>query len=361
MCGIGGVHKFADDPINGEELVIMLCMLERRGTHATGIALVNPDGIHVLKAPDPAWKFTKSKDFENFLDKFLTPETETAIFHTRFATTGDPADNANNHPMFDGETAIVHNGMISNHEWLFRSNDQYKRSCETDSDIIRAIVAEHGFTEKGMRELCKMSGSAAIACVSTKFPHKMLLARSGSPLAYGFTADGDKMYWASEADIILRAARPFHLVRGVWVQNSKADVLVGHMPDHTAWLFGPEEIEFHHLFNVCNYYRKPDYSGLRKGYHAKVANWKKALKKEIKLDLNGQTPSTWTRPQSGWRQPYQGGDGIDYTRKLPALPASTNDLKGAIMSCPGCGCGVKNTEGKPWNQLVCGSCKAGLA
>ena len=61
MCGIAGIRKFGGTPITGEEIVLLLCSIEHRGQHATGIALENPDGIHVFKAPEPAWKFTKSE------------------------------------------------------------------------------------------------------------------------------------------------------------------------------------------------------------------------------------------------------------------------------------------------------------
>ena len=334
MCGIAGVRRFEGEPITGEELILLLCSLEHRGKHATGIALEGPAGIVVHKAALPAWNYTKSKEFTDFLEEHLTEETTTALLHTRWATIGNPEVNDNNHPIFDGTTAIVHNGMISNHFSIFAA-EKMERSCETDSDVIRALFDKYGPDEKGIRELNRMSGSAAIACMSEKYPGKLLLARSGSPLVYGFSEKGDKLYWASEAEAIITACKPFRKVRGVWTQDTKLNMSIGSMPDNTAWVFGPEEIELHHLFRTCNYYRQPDYSKGNESYHSKTRNWKRELRQK--------------RHQ---------------VAIVPPAPVNAKNaaLIGAVIKCPGCGMGVQNIYGKPWAQLHCPSekCKSKL-
>jgi predicted glutamine amidotransferase len=268
MCGIAGVRKFGKAPITGEEIVLLLCSLEKRGPHATGIALMDSKGISVHKAPQPAWQYTKSKDFEKFLNEHLTEDTYTALLHTRFATVGNPDDNKNNHPMFDGKNAIVHNGSIRNSEWLFNQG-KFPKSCETDSDIVRALVANYGITAKGVREMNKMQGSGAIACVSEEQPGVLLLARSGNPLVYGFDKESDKLYWASELQAISQASRPWYQYRGAWVQDTKTKLAIGSMPDNTAWIFGDQKLEFHSEFKVCTHFTPPDYSASRGSYHGK--------------------------------------------------------------------------------------------
>jgi len=344
MCGIAGVRKFGATPITGEELILLLCSIEHRGQHATGIALEGPDGIFVFKAPEPAWKFTRSKEFEAFLNEHLTENTRTALLHTRWYTVGSPEDNENNHPMWDGETAVVHNGCISNHLTLFYQG-HYERSCETDSDILRAIISEHGMNEAGIRQLNKVQGSAAIAAISSRYPDKLLLARSGSPIVFGFTDNGDKLYWASEAQAILRACKPFHQVRGVWVQDTRANVSVGSMPDNTAWVFGPEEIEFHHEFKLCTFYRQPDYKNGRESYHSKMrtAKWEKRKKA-----TTGPTTIVHVPTPAGVHSP------------LSAAPTVIENLRGAVIKCPACGHGNQNVKGLPWNLLVCHKCKGSL-
>lgn len=365
MCGIAGVRKFGNTPITGEELVLLLCAIEHRGLHATGIALVTDGTVRVMKAAVPAWNFTKSDEFHDFLTENLTETTEIALLHTRWYTTGSPEDNRNNHPMFDGETAIVHNGMISNHHMLF-NNGKYDRSCETDSDIIRAIISEHGMDHKGLRELNKMAGSAAIACVSSKYPGKLLLARSGSPLVFGWSDDGDKLYWASEAQAITKAVHPFHNVRGTWVQDTKAIISIGSMPDDTAWLFGPEEIEFHHRFSTCSYYRAPDYSKGRESYHTKSRNWKREMR-------NRTVPTHTYYQHSPYRGPAVETNTLRAatTKEEPKAEAKEGNtknphgqvhdhLKGAICKCPGCGAPVSNPKGLAWRTLLCPECNSSI-
>lgn len=338
MCGIAGVRKYGDTPITGEEIVILLCALEHRGNHATGVALVNPDGIHVLKAASPALFFTKSDDFRIFLTTHLTPETSIALLHTRWATTGPPSENENNQPIFDGETAIVHNGMISNHNVLFNIN-KLQKSCETDSDIIRALVHTHGINEKGIRELCKMNGSAAIACVSTKFPGMLLLARSGSPIVYGFSENGDKLYWASEAKALLTAAKPFHEIRGCWVQDVRSRISVGSMPDNTAWIFNDQGRISHHPFTTCYSYRAPDYAKLHENYNIRQRGWKREerLKKRRKKE-----------------QP------IVEVVEINRVRGFNDPVPNSVVTCGACGVANRNIHGKPWKELICCKCEAPL-
>jgi asparagine synthetase B (glutamine-hydrolysing) len=341
VCGIAGVRKFGTTPITGEEIILLLCAIEHRGQHATGIALEGPQGIVIHKAAEPAWKFTKSQEFLDFLNANLTEETRTALLHTRWYTVGSPEINENNHPMWDGETAAIHNGCISNHTYLF-TEGKYERSCETDSDIIRAIVSEHGFNEKSVRELSKMSGSAAIAVVSTKYPDKLLLARSGSPLCYGFTDDGEKMYWASESQAIIKACKPFRKIRGVWVQDTKADVNIGSMPSDTAWIFDEEGIESHGKFDTCSYYKTPDYSSGRQSYHTKM----RSAKSEAKRKKAAMSASTVTQPATGLARIVR--------------PITIPHLKGAVIKCPACGKGNINVDGLPWGSLICSECNGTL-
>ena len=348
MCGIAGVRRFGTTPITGEELVLLLCSIEHRGQHATGIALENPDGIHVFKAPEPAWKFTKSKEFEDFLTQHLTENTRTALLHTRWYTVGSPEVNENNHPMWDGETAVVHNGCINNHAYLF-TQGKYERSCETDSDIVRAIIAEHGMDEKGVRELNKIAGSAAIAAISTRYPDKLMLARSGSPLCFGFTDDGDKLYWASEAQAIIKACKPFRLIRGIWVQDTKANVSVGSLPDDTAWVFGANEIEFHSKFSTCTYYRQPDYSKGRESYHSKMRTAKRDAKRAKATTTTTATTTTST---------VIGPAAVRLNPTQTATPDPV--LKGAVVKCPACGKGNQNEKGLPWKSLTCADCGGSL-
>lgn len=331
MCGIAGVRRFGKAPITGEEIVLLLCSLEKRGPHATGIALMDSKGVSVHKAPQPAWQYTKSKEFEKFLNEHLTEDTYTALLHTRFATVGNPEENKNNHPMFDGKTAIVHNGSIRNSDWLF-TQGKFERTCETDSDIVRAMVAAHGLTPKAVREMNKMSGSGAIACVSENQPGVLLLARSGNPLVYGFDKESDKLYWASELQAISQASRPWHLYRGTWVQDNKTKLAIGSMPDNTAWIFGDQKLESHSEFRVCTNFSAPDYSQSRGSYHGKMSAFKRQTKTVV----------------------------IDTKKEEKKEKEVKGIEKGAVALCGSCGTNVRNSQGVPWSLITCPQCQQPL-
>ena len=120
MCGIAGVKRFGDAPITVDQIRVLLCSLQHRGTDATGIALMKGDKILVHKNDDEAWRYVSSKSFSDFIDTNLTDDVDTALLHTRAATCGNPRENKNNHPLTLGGAAIVHNGMISNHIDIFK-------------------------------------------------------------------------------------------------------------------------------------------------------------------------------------------------------------------------------------------------
>lgn len=330
MCGIAGVRRYGATPITHSEITLLLCGLEHRGRDATGMAVLTDGQIHILKAPVPAWQFTKTDAYKNFLLNHVTERTEIVLLHDRWASVGDAEDNANNHPMWDGTTAVVHNGGITNYEQIF-TEGKYDKSCKTDSDVFRAIVDKHGMHEKGIREMCKCAGSAAIAAISMKYPGELLLARSGSPLVYGFTPDESKMYWASEPGIMIKAAKPFYNVRGVIVQDVKSNLLVGSMPNNSAWLFGPEAFILHHEFDTCAVYRQPDY-GRTSGnnYNARQRGWRKKGKKVNEVVLEALTS------------------------------INNQSLKGALVKCAGCGTPNRINDDMPLKKLRCAHCKAKL-
>lgn len=260
MCGICGVRRFGATPITQTQITALLVANERRGNHATGLALQQSDGtVDVYKDDTPAWSFVHKKTYEKFLDEKLREDTVTFLGHTRFATTGHQSVNNNNHPIFDGKTAVVHNGMISNHESMFTALS-LKRACETDSDIIRAILDKEGFTRKAMDIMNRLAGSAAFAAVSPEFPGKLLLARSGNPIILCGTKD--QLIFSSERDAIYQALRPYVKRFGFVMRAPKSDdTTMIPMNNDSVYLIGqPKDyergweadwIEWHQRLNIA--------------------------------------------------------------------------------------------------------------
>jgi asparagine synthetase B (glutamine-hydrolysing) len=326
----------------------MLCALEHRGNHATGIALLNPDGVHITKNCTPAWSFVGEKETRDFLDQFLTPETSMALLHTRFATVGNPKEIVNNHPMWRGKTAVVHNGGINNHAALFAEH-KMERSCETDSDVIRGICDTYGITAKGISVLGKMSGSAAIAAFSTENPDHLLLARSGSPLIYGLVED--KMWWASTMGAIQKATRPWVNLHGLWGRKTKSDVAYFTMPDNTAYILSQNGVEYRTDFKVCLHYTAPTYAGVHTSYHSRMTSFTKEKERTDKRRIAASKP-VLALPSS---LPLRAA-----SHPLPIVTI-TNGKKFAL--CPYCARTNNIPVADLWEAYICGSttCARNLA
>lgn len=238
MCGICGIRRFGETPIPKVMFDILLIENQRRGNQATGVAIQKKDGsIAVHKDDVPAWNFVGSREYRTFMEENLTDDAITVLGHTRWATQGDPSDNKNNHPMFDGTTALVHNGHIGNDKWLFEDL-KLKRAAETDSDILRAILDKYGFTAKAINTLDRATGSAAIAAVSTDFPGELFLARSGNPLQLAGTRDF--LVFSSERGPIKKAYRPVIKKFGILMRHQGVDLALTEMNNDSVWIFGAE-------------------------------------------------------------------------------------------------------------------------
>lgn len=270
MCGIAGVKRYGSEPISIAELEILVCSIEIRGNHATGIAIMNGSDVVVHKMPLPAWSFIKDPATKAFLADHLHDDTDTVLLHARFATCGTPMKNDNNHPMFDGRVALVHNGSIRNADTLF-SELKLLRTAETDSDILRAMIAEYGFTDTAYRKLSRCAGSAAIAAVHVDFPGHLLLGRSGNPLVVANA--NDKLYFASTLNAIQKAVRPWEVHHGVFMRGPARNFAYNFMSDDTAYLFKPDDTATHHTLRIATGFQPILYRS-HDNYAEKMQVWK---------------------------------------------------------------------------------------
>lgn len=269
MCGICGIRRFGPLPIQEEQVKILLLGNERRGTQATGVAFQQADGsVQVYKDDEPANRFVLDQGYLEFVKEHLKSDTLCVLGHTRAATKGHPSVNKNNHPMFDGKTAVVHNGVLYNDDQLFREM-HLDRVADTDSDIFRAILSKNGFSNAGVNALNRINGSAAIAAVSTEFPGKLFLARSGNPIVLA-TNDSQHLLWSSEKQPIYDAMRPWEKRLGIWFRKARADYYFTNFPNDTSWLIGDQPlkdkfddetwIEWHTGFKTAQFFRATSYN-----------------------------------------------------------------------------------------------------
>ena len=185
MCGIVGA--IAERNVSGI-LLEGLRRLEYRGYDSAGIALLNDSGekIKDLKAVGQVKKLIKSASKAKLRGAL-------GIAHTRWATHGKPTvSNAHPHNS-QKQIAIVHNGIIENHEVLRDKliEDGYVFKTQTDSETIAHLIhraRDHGkrsLLEATKRAIKKLQGAYGICVIDNTEPDQIIVARSGSPLVIG--------------------------------------------------------------------------------------------------------------------------------------------------------------------------------
>ena len=185
MCGIVGA--IAERNVSGI-LLEGLRRLEYRGYDSAGIALLNDSGekIKDLKTVGQVKKLIKSASKAKLRGAL-------GIAHTRWATHGKPTvSNAHPHNS-QKQIAIVHNGIIENHEVLRDKliEDGYVFKTQTDSETIAHLIhraRDHGkrsLLEATKRTIKKLQGAYGICVIDNTEPNQIVVARSGSPLVIG--------------------------------------------------------------------------------------------------------------------------------------------------------------------------------
>ncbi len=235
----------------------MACELQTRGHDATGFALMDEDGmVYAWKTPKPAWVATTEKEFHEWADKSLSDKTRILLVHTRAYTKGSPFVIANNHPLYASpniQGLVVHNGMIRNDDGLFdvnKSKPAFKRSCATDSDILRALLDNYGGIDKGLiAEMRLAEGTAAVAAIHRASPGKLLLLRDSNPLVIGATRD--TIAFASNKEALHKALKPWIKMHNINMQVHAPDLSFVAFPNETGWIIGPKGLEEHDVFK-CN-------------------------------------------------------------------------------------------------------------
>lgn len=182
MCGIvGAIARRNVSKI----LIEGLSRLEYRGYDSSGIAINNGNGVFAHRAVGKVQALKDKFDVEPLDGKL-------GIAHTRWATHGKPTE-ANAHPHFSGNhLALVHNGIIENHEPLRRDLKAkgYQFKSETDTEVIVHLIDDALKTELDLlkavqKTLTKLEGAFAVAVVSSKDEERFIAARKGSPLVVG--------------------------------------------------------------------------------------------------------------------------------------------------------------------------------
>ena len=211
MCGIVGYAGYRQAY---SILLDSLKRLEYRGYDSAGIAIAG-SGITVQK----------DKGYISHLEEVAEPVPGTlGIAHTRWATHGPPSK-VNAHPHVDcsGDLALIHNGIIENHQEL-RERLKAKGHTfvsETDTEVAVHLIESYlsDSLEGAVRAaLHDIQGSYAFAVIRAKEPDKVVAARNESPLVIGLGTDEN--FLASDIPALLK-----HTNRVVYVMDRELVVL----------------------------------------------------------------------------------------------------------------------------------------
>ena len=222
MCGIVGAIANRDVvPL----LVDGLKRLEYRGYDSAGIAVVEAGAVRRVRRTGRVAEMEAAAVAEDF-------HASLGIGHTRWATHGGVTE-LNAHPHIShGELALVHNGIIENHEAQRERLRAlgYEFTSQTDTEVVAHLIHHHraqgetllGALQKSVKEL---DGAYALAVIDKRDPSTLVAARMGCPLLVGL-GEGEN-FVASDVSAIVSATRKvIFLEEGDTAEVTRAGVRV---------------------------------------------------------------------------------------------------------------------------------------
>ncbi len=235
MCGIIGYStKSAQDPI--AVITKHLAYLEYRGYDSTGMAFVDTqEQLQVFKK-------TGNISILKNATKNIHTSAHYGIGHTRWATHGKP-DDINAHPHLGDEAAIIHNGVIENHETLKQSlmQDGFTFQSETDSEIITHYITRgirQGLSREQVFKNFHKDLKGIFSIVALFHDGEIIATRFKTPLVFCIAQDG--LWLASDALAIAQHAangtvcflKDGDIIR--FAKDHTYHMVNGHTPEFTA-------------------------------------------------------------------------------------------------------------------------------
>ena len=204
MCGIvGAVAERNIVPV----LIEGLRRLEYRGYDSAGLAVIGAGRLTRLRTVGKVQKLEEALA--------ATPASgDTGIAHTRWATHGAPSER-NAHPHLSREgLAIVHNGIIENHEALRADLERrgYRFDSETDTEVVAHRIhfhlqGSHDLLAAVRATVAELEGAYALAVISEQEPGRVVAARAGCPVVVGLGVEEN--FVASDVAALLPVTRRF--------------------------------------------------------------------------------------------------------------------------------------------------------
>lgn len=223
MCGIIGYVGTRDVvPV----LIGGLKKLEYRGYDSAGIAVVDGNGVEVIRAEG------KLSNLEGKLAE-KTLKGTFGMGHTRWATHGKPNEN-NAHPHRDctGNIVVIHNGIIENFlplkQRLQKAGHEFK--TETDTEVVAHLIEENmkagaKFVDAVKKTLKELEGHYALVMIDGKEPGTIVAAKQGPPLVIG-VGENENMVASDVAPLLAYTRNIIYLEDGEYTIADQKGVRV---------------------------------------------------------------------------------------------------------------------------------------
>lgn len=194
MCGVFGFVASGCRRVDGDAIVRIARVTQRRGAHAFGLAWI--DGAGRLKT----FKRQGPISDELGIVAMAAAEARMLIGHCRYTTEGPQADNINNHPHPADGGWIVHNGMIRDWRQTIRRFSLLPNT-QCDSEVLGLLIeqADGSVLERCARAARQCAGNPLVMLGLWHRPNRLVVVRDGGqPLHLAETREGT--YLASLAD-----------------------------------------------------------------------------------------------------------------------------------------------------------------
>ena len=224
MCGIIGA--IADRDIT-DILVEGLKRLEYRGYDSAGVAMLDQHGeIRRQRVSG------RVRNLQNMLRQDPAVAGNIGIAHTRWATHGEPSKK-NAHPhICNDQVALVHNGIIENHESLHEAQElsDYRFTSNTDTEVIvhqvHSNLVTSGDLFKAMQKtVTELEGAFSLAVITTQQPDCIVVARKGSPLVIGL-GEGENFIASDVAALVMETRNFIFLEEGDVARITSSEITI---------------------------------------------------------------------------------------------------------------------------------------
>jgi Glucosamine 6-phosphate synthetase, contains amidotransferase and phosphosugar isomerase domains len=214
MCGIFGVIANNQCSVKESDLIKGVNELakrsESRGKDSSGIAILNENlrNIDVFKSPYPITNLIKKNIVADSIRRGFLKNNfiKLAFGHSRLVTNGTQLSGYNNQPIVKDKSICIHNGIIVNHNNLWKKYPILKKEYEIDTEVLLAIInykikLNIDPLDKIISDsVNEVFGTIATAILLTNLKKFVLTTNNGS--LYTVKNKNDYIFFASEMSIM---------------------------------------------------------------------------------------------------------------------------------------------------------------